>query len=469
MVKYSLHWNVSMGLIVSSLFTELRSFSGGRIPFTPMPRRADPKCIRPENFPLRSTRSGDTGPGTVDEYLGNWDASDPSCISHLMKLFSHLKAETSAGNQTVDEVYFKGLQAWAIDGRRWPSTVWLPALVSALRCENSFISTEGVTEAHRIVASAMRRSPIMHLLVLKTEDAMLNMCEDLKQHFAEQVWYDPLTEIFKDPTEQAIADKNVKKEGERRKFQAAAVYTAETWLDYTIRAGVSALEEHRYRSDNHTHSAQAVILSIKETWFPGEGYHLAFAVVAKLDESSKHKPFPREGDRLAVTIRPDDPDTPDESWSGKVIGQLPATSFGEVTFIIERPADRRAGSGKLYYLDERKDLMTFTDEQLEKVGPHRLRKDCQHITRTPVEIKVLQDTNEIRKQLSSLSNFRITPKMPEEHSERADALRAHQLFFLCTNPVDLPRSGLYDSRHPISHVLKKNTRHLHKIRRSHKL
>jgi hypothetical protein len=260
MVKYSFHWNVSMGLIVS-LFTELRSFSGGRIPFTPMPRRADPKCIRPENFPLRSTRSGDTGPGTVDEYLGSWDASDPSCISHLMKL------------------------------------------VSALRCENSFIPTEGVTEARRVVANAMRRSPSIHVMMLRTEVGMSNMFQDLMEHFAEQVWYDPLTDIFNDPAEQTIAEKNVKKESEHRKFQAAAVYTAETWLDCTIRAGVSALEEHRYRSDNHTHSAQAVILPIKETWFPGEGYHLAFAVVAKLDESSKRKPFPQEGDRLVVTIR----------------------------------------------------------------------------------------------------------------------------------------------------------------------
>jgi hypothetical protein len=302
-VKYSFHWNVSMGLIVSALFTELRSFPGGRIPFTPIPRRADPKCIRPENFPLRSTRSGDTGPGAVDEYLENWDASDPSCISHLMNLFSHLEAETSAGNQTVDEAYFKGLQAWAIDGRRWPSTVWLPALVSASRCENRFIPTEGVTEAQRVIANAMRRSPLIHVMMLRTEVGMSNMFQDLMEHFAEQVWYDPLTDIFNDPAEQIIADKDVKKESECRKFQAAVVYTAETWLDYTIRAGVSALEEHRYRSDNHTHSAQAVILPIKETWFPGEGYHLAFVVVAKFDESSKRKPFLQEGDRLVVTIR----------------------------------------------------------------------------------------------------------------------------------------------------------------------
>jgi hypothetical protein len=86
-----------------------------------------------------------------------------------MKLFSHLKAETSAGNQTVDEACFKGLQAWAIDGRRWPSTVWLPALVSALRCENSFIPTEGVTEVQRVVANAMRRSPSIHVMMLAEE------------------------------------------------------------------------------------------------------------------------------------------------------------------------------------------------------------------------------------------------------------------------------------------------------------
>jgi hypothetical protein len=342
-------------------------------------------------------------------------------------------------------------------------------LVSALRCENSFIPTEGVTEAQRVVANAMRRSPSIHVMMLRTEVGMSNMFQDLMEHFAEQVWYDPLTDIFKDPVEQTISDKNILKHGERRNFRATAVYTTETWREYTIRAGVAALEEHRFRADDNIHSEQAVILPIKETWLPGGGYHLAFAVVAKLDESSKHKPFPQEGDRLAVTIRPGEPGTPVQPWSGTVIGQLPATTFGEVTFIIQRPTERKPDSDSFYYVDERKQLMTFTDAQLEKVGPHQLRKDCQHITRTPVEIKVLQDTNEIRKQLSSLSNFRITPKMPEEHPERADALRAHQLFFFCTNPVDLPRSSLYGSRHPISHVLKKNTRHLHKTRRSHKL
>jgi hypothetical protein len=156
-------------------------------------------------------------------------------------------------------------------------------------------------------------------------------------------------------------------------------------------------------------------------------------------------------------------------WSGTVISRLPATALGEVTFIIQRPKKKISGFDSFYCVDERKGLMTFADAQLERVGPHQLHKDCQHITRTPVTMNVLQDEREIRRQLSSLNNLCIPTKMTEEHPERADALRTHQSFFLCTKPVDLPRTGFYDSKYPISIALKKTIRHLHKTRRSHKM
>jgi hypothetical protein len=302
---------------------------------------------------------------TSDGYIPTakyWDASDPSCISHSMKLFPHVKAKTLGGKMTVNEANFKGLQAWAVCGYR-PFVLEIRSNNKPW-CKNLFIPAEDVTEAHCVVASAMRRSPSIYLMILTTEDEMSKMYQKLMRHFANQVQYNPLTDILKNPAIQAFTAKNVMEHGERRDIQAKAVYTTETWLDYTIRTGISALEEYRYWSDNNTHSAQAVILPIKETWFPNEEHHLAFALVAKLDVSSKHKPFPQEGDRLAVTIRPDDPDTAHESWSGTVIGQLPATSSGELTFIIKRSTKRTAGSGNFYYVDKRKYLMTFTDAQL---------------------------------------------------------------------------------------------------------
>jgi hypothetical protein len=52
-MRYSLNWDVSEGLIISVLFTELRSFSGGRIPFRPI-EAADKAAMIEENKDPRS-------------------------------------------------------------------------------------------------------------------------------------------------------------------------------------------------------------------------------------------------------------------------------------------------------------------------------------------------------------------------------------------------------------------------------
>lgn len=355
------------------------------------------------------------------------DVTHESWSPRLHKLFNVGKNKT----------YFRDLQKATWAGQRM---LLIAARHNDMPWCNNLLIDDHPSDTHKSLGTAIDNSPRIYILVRSQADTIEDMMKSLVQAFAAQVTYDPVTDLYVNPAEQmTVSSKNIKPLADRPKFTATAEYTFESFQDYKNRAGIGALIEHNWKENKMTHTAKAAFVPIRETWDKNLKLHMAYAVTATLDEDSLNKAALTKGDKVHVTIEPDNPATPAAVWRGNVVPRLNITGMAEITIILQRPRNRDGTTD-----DDRSDFCNTSPRVIDESTISQLKYLIKDAKRVAIKIACPSELKEMKLHMDALNRLSIGQKLLEKDAVKYNALNEHQHFFMCDAPKRLSKKGLYD-------------------------
>ncbi|KAF1837525.1 hypothetical protein BDW02DRAFT_645357 [Decorospora gaudefroyi] len=355
------------------------------------------------------------------------DVTHESWCPRLHKLF----------NVGRNKTYFRDMQKAILSTKR---LLLITARHNDMPWCSNLLVNDYPTDTHRALGTAMEHSPRIYLLVRADANNIEDMMTCLVQDFAAQVTYDPLTDLYCNPTQHMVVNStNVKSLADRPKFVTPAGYTFETFQDYQNRAGIGALIEHKWKENQNTHTAKAVFVPIRETWDKLLKLYMTYVATVILDKDSHTKVALTKDDTVQVTIEPDNPATPADFWRGKVVPRQNIPGMAGITIIIERPRNRNGTTN-----NTRSDFCSLAPREIDETNIAQLKSKIMNSKRVAVKITSPLELKEMKLHMDALNRFTVNTKLLEKDAAKYHALKQHQNFFICHAPKHLDKKGIYD-------------------------
>ncbi|RYO12838.1 hypothetical protein AA0121_g8855 [Alternaria tenuissima] len=282
----------------------------------------------------------------------------------------------------------------------------------------------------------MENSPYIFMLIRGF--GIDSQVESIVKAWEELTEYDPMSAIYRDPSDPQMCDSGIEPTSDLPKFTAPVRYAFETFEEYERSVGLGTLLEQRASMGIHTYTGRVAVVPVPGTYNKTYKLWMSYHLQLSVDKNRK-SPKLVIGDSVFIDFHPGDELASINAWKGRITEAIDATSRGQLNVIVDRPWQKDT----FLPLDAEEYSILTVEDLANMKHLSVLRTWSRDNSKKSVTIFTKNGEGECKRLMNNITKLKVSHNLRDTYPAKAAALKAQTELLLMKNFTQLKSSGLF--------------------------